>query len=209
MNRLPDPLIDRLVADLAPVAPMRPLPAIARTLAATALAVLVVAATLGLRRQVTPLFLLSAGLFLVLGLAAAITVIGMARPRVGSDRTGWLWAAAMTALLPLSTGLMAVAHAHSAWALSDPATGVLCLGLGLLCGLGTAGVLVLWLRRGAPSSPAEAGLLTGVAAGGLGMFAVALHCPDDAIYHIGLWHSAPVLAGAALGRLLVPRLVRW
>ena len=83
------------------------------------------------------------------------------------------------------------------------------LAMGLLAGLASAAVLVAWLRRGAPTSPERAGWITGIAAGSLGMFAFSLYCPDDSIYHIGLWHSASVIVAALLGRLIVPRLIRW
>jgi hypothetical protein len=79
---------------------------------------------------------------------------------------------------------------------------------------GTASLLVfamltLWLRRGAPTDPDRAGLVAGVAAGAFGIFGFSLHCPDNDIVHIGLWHSAVVLAMARLGRAMVPRLIRW
>lgn len=202
-------LIDSLVADLTPVAPMRSGPAIARTTAAVIASVAVIALSLGLRGHVSALFLLSAGLFLVLGIAAALTLIAMARPQVGSDRTGWAWAAAMATLLPATTLVLGLSHVPSAWAESDPRAGLLCLAMGLLAGLASAAVLIAWLRRGAPTSPEHAGWVTGIAAGSLGMFAFSLYCPDDSIYHIGLWHSASVIASALLGRLIVPRLIRW
>lgn len=204
-----DPLLESLVADLAPVAPMRTAPAVVRIVMATGATIAAIAALMGLRGHVTPLFLLSAGLFLMLGLAASLTTIAMARPQVGSDRSGWAWAAAMAALLPATTLVMGLAHAPSAWDESDPRTGMLCLMMGLLTGLASAGVLTLWLRRGAPTSPERAGLITGIAAGSLGMFAFSLHCPNDNIYHIGLWHSAAVAVAAMLGRIIVPRLIRW
>lgn len=209
MNRPNSNLIDSLVADLAPVGPMRPGPAIARTAGAVVASVAVIALTLGLRSHVSALFLLCAGLFIVLGTAAALTVIAMARPQVGSDRTGWAWAAAMATLLPATTLVLGVPDLRSAWAESDPRGGLICLAMGLLAGLASAAVLVAWLRRGAATAPEQAGWITGIAAGSLGMFAFSLYCADDSIYHIGLWHSASVIVAALLGRLIVPRLIRW
>lgn len=202
-------LIDSLVAELAPAPPMRTAPALARTALAVIVSIAFIALVLGLRQHVTALFLLSAGLFLVLGLAASLTVIAMARPQVGSDRSGLAWAAAMAALLPATTLLMGLPHLASAWAQSDAHVGFLCLVMGPVSGLASGVVLVAWLRRGAPTSPERAGLVTGLAVGSLGMFAFSLYCPDDSIYHIGLWHSASVFVAALLGRLIVPRLIRW
>lgn len=213
MNRPNPDLINSLVEELVPVAPMRSGPAIVRTVAAVLASVAVIALSLGLRGHVSALFLLSAGLILILGIAAALTLIAIARPQVRSDRTGWnsSWggAAAMAALLPATTLVLGVSHLPSALAESDPRAGMLCLAMGLLAGLASAAVLVAWLRRGAPTSPERAGWITGIAAGSLGMFAFSLYCPDDSIYHIGLWHSASVIVAALLGRLIVPRLIRW
>lgn len=209
MERQPATVIDSLVAELAPAPPMRTAPALGRTALAVLASIALIALVLGLRDHVSALFLLSAGLFLVLGLAASLTVIAMARPQVGSDRSGWAWAAAMAALLPATTLLMGLPHPGAAWAQSDAEAGLRCLAMGLVSGLASGAVLVAWLRRGAPTSPERAGLVTGLAAGSLGMFAFSLYCPDDSIYHIGLWHSASVIVAALLGRLIVPRLVRW
>jgi hypothetical protein len=88
-------------------------------------------------------------------------------------------------------------------------SGAECLALGVAASLLVAAMLTGWLRRGAPTAPARAGLVAGVAAGAFGSFAVSLHCPVDDIVDIGLWHGAAVLAMAGLGRLVIPRLVRW
>jgi hypothetical protein len=87
--------------------------------------------------------------------------------------------------------------------------GLDCLMMGSGLGLLIAAVLVWWLRRGAPTSPERAGLLTGIAAGSFGIFAFSFHCPYNDIVHIGLWHGLAVVVSAALGRLIVPRLIQW
>ena len=81
--------------------------------------------------------------------------------------------------------------------------------MGCTLGLATASVLILWLRKGAPTSPERAGLLTGIAAGSSGIFAFALHCPHNDIAHIGIWHGLVVIISAMAGRAVVPRLIRW
>ncbi|MDE1915942.1 MAG: DUF1109 domain-containing protein [Sphingomonadales bacterium] len=209
MNTKPDPFIDGLVVQLAPVTPMKASAGLGGAAASLAVAIVMVVALMGLRRDISALFLLSSGLFLLLGAAASLSVIMMGRPSVGSEHGGWVWAAAMAALLPATTLLMGVTHGPAAWTESDPETGVLCLAMGLLFGLVTGGVLVAWLRRGAPTSPERAGLLTGIAAGSFGIFAFSLHCPSNDLYHIGLWHSLAVVVAAMIGRLAVPRLIRW
>ncbi len=209
MNRQSDPFLDNLVADLMPVVPMRSRTAIAKTSGALLLTIAALALALGLRSHVSTLFLLGSGLFLLLGAAAAWTVIASAKPQVGAIHTGWVWAAAMAGLLSATALVMGLQQASPAWEASDPHGGILCLGMGVVCGLASAAMLVAWLRRGAPTSPERSGLLTGVAAGSLGMFAFSLSCPEDGLYHIGLWHSLSVVASAVLGRFIVPRLIRW
>ncbi len=155
------------------------------------------------------LFLLTAGLYLLLGIASAVAVIAMSRPHVGSDHDGWRWAAAMAALLPLTAAIVAMGGETGTARTATLADDVDCLIAGAAWGTISFGMLVWWLRRGAPTSPERAGLVAGLAAGSLGTFAYSLHCPIGDIVHIGLWHSAAVALFALFGRIAVPRLVRW
>jgi hypothetical protein len=207
-------LIADLVDDLRPVRPLKLSRGLTIAAAGAGVTLGVVALLFGIRPDVVsgrfdPVFLLSAGLFLMLGVAASVTVIVMSRPQVGTDHGGWLWAAAMAALLPLTALVMGLADGPRALAQSSPDQGMGCLMVGSALALITGAALTWWLRRGAPTSPERAGLLTGIAAGSFGIFAFSFHCPYSDIYHIGLWHSLVVVAGAVVGRLVVPRLVRW
>ena len=76
-------------------------------------------------------------------------------------------------------------------------------------GIGVAVILIVRLRRGAPTSPERAGLLGGIAAGAAGIFALSMHCPNDDIVHIGLWHASAVAVSAVAGRWIIPALIRW
>jgi hypothetical protein len=51
--------------------------------------------------------------------------------------------------------------------------------------------------------------MTGVAAGSAGIFAVSLYCPHSDLVHIGIWHGLTVVLSGLLGRLAIPRLIRW
>ncbi|OBV11954.1 NrsF family protein [Erythrobacter dokdonensis] len=207
-------LIAELVGNLEPVKPLSFTRGLGYTLAAAGVSAAGIAVTMGVRPdlfagKVDPVFLLSAGLFLVLGIAAAATVIVMSRPQVGNDHGGWVWAAAMAGLLPVAALIVAMAGASDPLSRASIAHGLDCLTIGGAASLLVFTVLVAWLRKGAPTSPERAGLLSGIAAGSLGIFAFSLHCADNDIVHIGLWHSAVVVIAAAIGRSLVPRLVRW
>lgn len=214
MSRDSSLLIDRLVADLVPVPPLTRIGGLLRAgLAALA----TVAGTImvsGVRPElgagkVGPVFLLASGLFLVLAYAAIYGVIQSSRPRVGNRQSGWLWASAMAALLPAGAVVtLALAWGGHGGAALDR-DGWQCLGAGLLAGLLAGAVLVAWLRRGAPTSPGRAGLMTGIASGSIGIFAFGLSCPHEGLAHIGLWHGGAVLLSALLGRFVVPPLIRW
>ena len=207
-------LISGLVDELQPVRPLRFRRGLGLAVAAMALAVVLVVTLGGIRPDLAagrpdPMFLVASGLFLLLGLAAAVTAVVMGSPRVGNAHDGWRWAAAMAGLLPLAAMLLALGDFHAAWIASEPAHGAYCAAYSIGLGLLTGAVLVLWLRRGAPTSPGRAGLLTGVAAGCAGVFAFSFACPFDSIMHIGLWHALAVVVSALAGWLVVPRLVRW
>jgi hypothetical protein len=214
MRNTSDFFLDDLVKDLSPVTPLRQRTGMALALSALALGAILVLSVLNIRAdfaagQPKPLPLISAGVFLVLALASAWTAIDMARPAVGTRREGWGWTALMAGVLPASAlGLLALQwSAEQAVALTWGEGE--CLLLGSMVGLLTAATLVLWLRRGAPSSPERAGLLTGVASGAAGIFAVSLWCPHDSVLHIGLWHGATVIGMGLAGRLIVPKLIAW
>ena len=185
-----------------------------RRLVATLAAVCLTAFAFGLRPDITsgepdPVFLLSSGLLLLLACAATFAVVQMSRPRVGNHQTGWIWALAMAALLPASGLLTWLAAMLGGGHAVVDAAGWECLAVGVVLGLGVAVILTLQLRRGAPTSPERAGLLSGIAAGAAGAFALSMHCPNDAIVHIGLWHASAVAVSALAGRWLVPALIRW
>lgn len=214
MPHTSDALIAELVDGLEPVEPLRFGEGIALTLAAAGVTAVAVVAAFGLRAEwlaghLDPMQLVSTGLFLGLALAASVTVVVMSRPQVGNDHGGWRWAAAMAGLLPLA-GVI-VGFARGAETISPEAMrhGAECLAGGSIASLLVFALLVLWLRRGAPTSPERAGLVAGVAAGAFGIFAASLHCPDNDIVHIGLWHSAVVVVTGLAGRVVVPRLIRW
>ncbi|MFZ4380481.1 MAG: NrsF family protein [Sandarakinorhabdus sp.] len=210
-----DDLIADLVGDLRPVRHLRQSQGLWFIAAAIGVCLAAVLLSVGMRPDLAvgrldPMFLMGSGSFLILGLAAAVTVVIMGRPQVGTDHRGWLWAGAMAAVLPLAALITGIANGPAtALARSAPDHGIICLLAGSALGLIPAILLVSWLRRGAPTSPERAGLVTGVAAGSLGIFAVSMNCPHSDIMHIGLWHSLAVVVCAAAGRAIIPRLIRW
>ena len=209
-----DSLIEALVADLRPVKPLSFGLGMLAAAAGAALALAGVSIFAGLRADFLigphdPVFLISTGIFLMLGIAASVAVVGMSRPQVGSEHGGWVWAAAMAALLPLTAIVVWLFRPADSMSGNFVDHGTACLLAGCGFGIFVGAALTFWLRRGAPTSAALAGLLTGIAAGSLGTFAFSLHCTYNDIVHIGLWHGAVVAVSAAVGRLIIPTLVRW
>lgn len=214
MVRNSDVLIAELVAGLQPVKPLRFAEGFGLTLLVAALSAVASVAWLGLRADLgagvfNPVHLISTGLYLGLAVAASMTVVVMSRPCVGSDHSGWTYAAAMAALLPAAGLIVAFAGGHDMLGEESMAHGFDCFVKGAVASFGVFALLTWWLRRGAPTAPDRAGLVAGVAAGSFGAFAFSLSCPDNDIVHIGVWHSAVVLATGALGRFAMPSLVRW
>lgn len=209
-----DRLIDRLSEDLRPVAPIRHGFGMAQAVLAMGLGVALVTTVLQVRAdfvslQPSPLPLVAAGLFLVLALAGAWSVVGMANPAVGLRRTGWGWAAAMAAVLPAGAALLlGLGALHGRWDGLN-ADGASCLGVGLATGLVTAVVLTVRLRKGAPASPVLASWLVGLAAGAAGVFAMSFCCPANELVHIGVWHAGAVVVSAGVARICLPRILTW
>jgi hypothetical protein len=214
MAQQPDIFIESLVNDLKPLRPLRPQAGLRLAVFALLTGVGVLSMLLQLRPDIKAgqpdsMFLTSSGLFLVLALASAWAALDMARPYVGSRRSGWGWTALMAAVLPVAAlGVIATSLMHG-HAVDMDWGGIECLLQGCGIGLITATTLVLWLRRGAPSRPERAGLLTGVASGAAGIFAVSLVCPSNDLIHIGIWHGGTVIVMGVMGRFGLRPLLTW
>lgn len=214
MLRSTESLIEALAQDLAPVRPLRRWQGMIGALLGLAAGVLLLLRLFGIRSDLLaahpdPVGVVSAGMFLVLTLASAWAAVDSARPAVGVRRDGWVWSLAATGVLPFGAlFLVATSLLHGSHSLLQD-DGRNCITFGLLAGLLTGAVLTTWLRRGAPVRLGQAGLLTGLAAGSAGIFAVSLYCPLTNVVHIGIWHGLAIVIAALLGRLIVPSLLRW
>ncbi len=208
------PDIEALVADLRPVRRLSPTGGVGALVIATTIALTAVWLVFGLRDDVLALrpaemVVLRSGMLLLLGGAAAGAVIASARPAIGRRREGWRWALAAGALFPLAS----IALSLRAGTMPDdamPGPGVLdCLGISVASAVVIGGALVVWLRRGAVTELTRAGWLTGLAAGALGTFAYSLHCPSSSVHYVAAWYTLAVGTSAVIGRLAVPRALKW
>lgn len=65
------------------------------------------------------------------------------------------------------------------------------------------------LRRAAPTDLPRAGAAAGLLSGSAGAIAYALHCPELAAPFLLVWNGLGMLACAALGAAIAPRVLRW
>lgn len=207
--------LDSLAEELTPVKPLRSSGAIGSMVFLTAAGGVFVVSTLGFRDRfldataTDPMFLIRTGLLVVLAAASLTAATSMARPAVGTSRTGWRWAAAAALIVPIAAAVAALVGRTPVAERLHPVNGVECLTYSISIGLVLGAVLTWWLRRGAPTSPERAGTVTGLASGSLGALAYSMHCPHNDIVYIGLWYTLAIATTTLAGRLLVPRLVRW
>ncbi|EMD84607.1 DUF1109 domain-containing protein [Pacificimonas flava] len=213
MKREANSLIDDLAENLVPVRPVQPARGMAIVASAAAATMVLVAMFMGFRSDLfagsmSAFFFITNGMIGLFGIAATLTVVRMANPRVGGGNIGVAWAAGMLFVLPASLLAVYGPTAMLGRVGSDP-HGIDCFLVSACAGSLTFAALVFWLRRGAPVSLRSAGQWTGAAAGAVGSFAYGLACPFDSIAHLGVWHLAPLLLLAVIGRFAVPPLIRW
>lgn len=205
--------IAALIDDLEPVKALNG----RRPLWIAAAITLVMLAFVALMRGVRPdvlagrpeaMFLIRSGILLLLGGGTAHAVLGMASPSVGKVQMSWQMALAAALLFPIAALIVALTGDMSS-AMGEIYSVGQCLMFSAIGAAATAVPMILHLRRGAPTSPARAGWLVGIASGGLGAFAYNIHCPFDSIVYIGMWYTLAVGICAVAGRLMVPRLISW
>lgn len=213
MSRPTKELIQDMADGLTPVRSLRLRDGLLLVVGALVLTLISIEVAAGLWRgawqgEASAFYIVTNGLLLLLGCAATSTVLRMASPQVGNQHAGPRWAFLAVALLPFAALPPLLSHDHPLHAL-DSHHGLKCLALSLAAASLTTAALIVWLRRGAPVSPATAGLHLGMAASALGAVTWGLACPLDGEVHLGIWHVLPVFLGALFGRLVLPSLLRW
>lgn len=210
-NKL-DPVIAGLVGDLQPTSPLRRSTGAFLFAGAATAALAIVVFVMGMRPGIAAgefdtTFLIAGGLFLLLGIAAAASAISMATPQIGDRHSGWRWAAAMAAVLPAAAVFFRIFNPSGLQ--SETPDGVMCASISVALGLIVIAVLTAWLRRGAPTNPGLAGMLAGISGGSIGAFVFAFRCPCDDLFHVAIWHGSAVVVSGLLGRIVLPRFIRW
>jgi hypothetical protein len=205
-------IADRLTAALWPASPLwSPWARLAAWLG-LALAVVALAAGVGLRDDLRaavdrPGYLFGLAILLSgAGLAAALALLVAVPGRLGGRRA---WS--------LGAGLLVLAVAASLLGEAGvaPASRTLLADLRCVACVGMFG-LVPWIAlyaavgRAAPLDGRTTALCVGAAAFLVGAAAVRVACPYDDVTHLLVWHGAPVALWTALSTMLASaRLVRW
>jgi len=70
-------------------------------------------------------------------------------------------------------------------------------------------VLVIAIRRLAPTNLVHVGAYVGLLSGGIGALGYALHCHDNGFAFVALAYSFAIFETAMVGALLGPRVLRW
>ncbi len=206
-----DDLIRTLSADAAPRRPLTATLA-AGLLPAAAFAVAAVGAVLGYRpdlaaamrdpisvqRVIVPLLLLA---------LALPGVLRLARPDGQARLSPLLLPAAIAAGLVAMTLVTTPAEGWAAAWIGS--TMLWCLGSIPLLSIAPVAAIFLVLRRGAPTAPARAGMLAGLAGSGVAAAAYALHCDEDNPLFYVSWYGLAILAVTLISAWLGPRLLRW
>lgn len=208
-------LVDRLVADLKPVAA----PRIGRRFVlglglGLVFSIALVGLFLGYRpdmatASLTPIFWIK--LFYVGGIGA-ISLWAAGRLSRPGGRTG-----DAIAWLPLPVLVMATLATMAL--ISSPAAARPHLIMGLSARVAPWRILaasipplvgLTWAMRGlAPTRLVFAGTMVGIAGGGFGAVSYAMHCSESATPFILIWYTMGVVACGLLGALAGPRLLRW
>jgi hypothetical protein len=84
-----------------------------------------------------------------------------------------------------------------------------CLTMIPLIGLGPLAAFVAALRQAAPTRPALAGAVAGLAAGGLAATFYAAHCTDDSPLFVATWYTIAIAVLAGIGALGGRVFARW
>jgi hypothetical protein len=211
-----DNLLDRLVKDLSPVPPHY---VVRRLLAGAgggaAVSLLLVAILMGYRPDMaaaalTPMFWWKLIYVLALAVVAVWSADRFARPG-GAEG----WKRGRWAIVPLAWAL-----GLAAWQLlSAPAAdrpGMIMGGSALGCPWYIVAYAappmmgLIWAVRGlAPTRLGQAGVMIGLAGGGLGAAAYALHCTESTAPFLAIWYTLGIAGAAAIGGILGPFILQW
>jgi hypothetical protein len=211
-----DDLIRTLAGDVASEAPRTPGGLLRGLAVATAASSLFVGALIVTLLSPSPHLRDGVGLSIAVTVAVAATLAVPAfaaaaasfRPEVGIRP--WQLLVIPAVLLLAGTLAEMARFPASTWTTrmlgSDPLT---CFAFVAVLALPILGAGLLALRAGAPANPRQTGAAVGLLAGAVTMALYGLHCPEDSLMFVAIWHVPAVLLAAAIGAACGHRLLRW
>ncbi len=210
-----DDIIDRLAAELRPSPRLQ----VARRLVigvagGSAVSAILTVSTLGFRPDMAhaameAMFWVKLAYTLALGGLALWACERLARPAASpKGRLPWLLAPVL-ALASLAAWQLDQAPAPMRMPMMMGHTASVCPWCILAFSLPPLFGLVWAVRGLAPTRLRLTGLMVGLAAGGFGASAYALHCDESAAPFLVIWYSLGIAAAAAVGWLTGPRVLRW
>ncbi|HXL99912.1 MAG TPA: NrsF family protein [Rhizomicrobium sp.] len=156
----------------------------------------------------TPRFVFKFVVTLALAASAAILVARAARPAASAGPNVLLLLTPTLLVLAVVAELfLEPANSWTKWLIGHNAR-VCMLSIPILS-LGPLAILLVALRQGATTEPGRAGLLAGLAAGGLGAALYAAHCPDDSPLFVAVWYTLAIALIALIGGIAGRRMLRW
>lgn len=131
--------------------------------------------------------------------------------RPGDDaRPALVWLSAPVLLLALLSAVaLARASADVRPQLIFGSTWAECVVSITLLALPVFGLIIWAFRSLAPTDLRFAGMVGGLAAGGVAAFAYALHCPEGSPAFLLVWYGLGIAAAGVIGWAFGPRLLRW
>ena len=175
-------------------------------LAAAPVSLLMFFTELGIRPDVmvairNPFFDLKFAVTLALAISAIAVSLHLSRPEASLRGFGWLLLAPVGILAAAIGGEMMMPQRAPMMTRMVGKNSSICLvAIPLLSMPLLAGALI-GLRHGAPSRPAVAGALAGLAAAGLAATLYASHCTDDSPLFVAFWYTIATALVTAIGAL--------
>ena len=154
-------------------------------------------------------FILKFLVTLALGVSAAGLLLRLARP--GVSRGVWIPALLIgPIMLIIGVGYELLAFAPAEWATRLTGEKPMWCVVGILfLSVPSLIALLMALRHGAPTQPAFAGAVAGLAAGAVGAFLYVAHCPDDSPLFVLTWCGLSIASVSIMGLLIGSRVLRW
>jgi hypothetical protein len=157
----------------------------------------------------TPRFLFK----FVVTITLAVSAFGLARAlsRPGESwRKAMPYLAAAPVLIAMAVIVEIIVLPPDTW--SDKLIGtnsMNCVTYIPLIGIGPLAIFLLALHHGAPTRPAFAGAVAGLAAGGIAATFYAAQCTDDSPLFVATWYTIAIVGLAFIGAATAHRFVHW